>query len=145
MKIDIDTLVAAPRSRVIELLDDPANLVKWQPNLLRFEPISGKPGAVGSKSRLVYKSGKGEFEMIETITDNKMPDEFTADYATSMGVTRIRNRYLEAGEKTRWVMESNYTPSGAMKLFAFLLKGVIRKETMKFVDAFKRFAESQPS
>jgi uncharacterized protein YndB with AHSA1/START domain len=39
--------IAAPRARVAALFDDPAHLPKWQPDLLRFEPISGTPGQPG--------------------------------------------------------------------------------------------------
>ena len=68
MKYTLSTTINLPRSKVIELFDNPDNMSKWQPELQSFEHISGEPGEPGAKSRLKYKMGKREVEMIETIT-----------------------------------------------------------------------------
>jgi len=74
--IDIDL----PIDRVIELFDNPDNMKKWQPQLESFEHVSGESGKPGAKSKLKYKMGKREVEMIETITVNNLPDEFSGTY-----------------------------------------------------------------
>ncbi len=60
VQIDIDL----PREHVIELFEDPDNLVKWQKGLLSFEHLIGEPGQLGAKARLVFKFGNGKMEMI---------------------------------------------------------------------------------
>jgi len=140
--ISCEVDIAVPRARVVELFDDPANVLKWQPDLLRFEHLSGDPGRPGAKSRLVYRAGKGEMEMIETITDRRLPDEFSGIYETKMGVTRVRNRFVDQGTTTRWIVDTEYLASGFMRLLAPLLRGPIRKQTLKIAHAFKAFAES---
>ena len=42
-------------NRVIELFDSTENMYKWQPGLVSFEHISGKPGEEGCRSRLKYR------------------------------------------------------------------------------------------
>ncbi len=49
---------------MIELFEDPDNLVKWQKELLSFEHLGGAPGQLGAKARLVFKFGNGKMEMI---------------------------------------------------------------------------------
>ena len=138
-----DVEIGLPRSRVIELFDDPDNLLKWQPDLIRFEPLSGTPGRPGATSRLTYRAGKGELEMIETITERDLQDVFSGTYKTKMGVTEIRNRFIDRGNTTRWIVDTEYKASGMMKILSPFLRGVIRKQTQTVVDNFKAFAESQ--
>ncbi len=142
MKHSCDIEINAPRSRVVCLFDNPANLVKWQPDLIKFEPISGTPGQPNAKSRLVYRAGKGEFELIETITVRNLPDEFSGTYESKMGTTKIRNRFIDNGATTRWIVDTEFTGSGMMKALSLLMGGVMRAQTVKVVQAFKGFAES---
>ena len=142
MKHSCDIEIEAPRSRVVALFDDPANLLKWQPDLIRFEPISGTPGHPNAKSRLVYRAGKGEFELIETVTVRNLPDEFSGTYQSKMGVTRIRNRFIDNGPTTRWIVDTEFTGSGIMRILSLVMGGMMRAQTLKVVQAFKAFAES---
>jgi len=137
--------IAAPRARVIELFDDPSNLPKWQKDLIRFELLSGRPGRPGARSRLVYRTGKGEFEMIETVTARNLPDEFSGSYEMKMGVMTVGNRFLDHGASTRWIVDTDYSPSGVMKVITLFMRGAIRKQTVKVLHAFKTFVESQPA
>ena len=142
VKHSCDIEINAPRSRVVALFDNPANLVKWQPDLIKFEPISGTPGQPGAKSRLVYRAGKGELELIETITLRNLPEEFSGTYESKMGVTRISNRFIDNGPTTRWIVDTEFTGSGIMRLLSGVMDGVMRAQTLKVVQAFKTFAES---
>ena len=145
MKHSCDIEINAPRSRVVALFDDPANLVKWQPGLIKFEPISGTPGQPSAKSRLVYRAGKGEFELIETITERNLPDEFSGTYESKMGTTKIRNRFIDNDATTRWIVDTEFTGSWMMKALSLLMGGVMRAQTVKVVQAFKGFAEASGS
>jgi polyketide cyclase/dehydrase/lipid transport protein len=142
VKHSYDIEIKAPRSKVVALFDDPANLLKWQPDLIRFEPISGTPGHPGAQSRLVYRAGKGEFELIETVTLRSLPDEFSGTYESKMGMTRIRNRFIDNGATTRWIVDTEFTGSGIMKLASGLMGGMMRAQTLKVLNAFKAFAEA---
>jgi hypothetical protein len=142
MKQSFDIEINAPRSKVIALFDNPANLVKWQPDLIRFEPISGTPGQPNAKSRLVYRAGKGEFELIETVTLRNLPDEFSGTYESKMGTTQIRNRFIDNGATTRWIVDTDFAGSGMMKALSLVMGGVMRSQTERLLQAFKGFAES---
>ncbi len=144
MKYTVDILIKLPRNRVIELFDNPDNLFKWQPELKKFEPISGEPGQSGSKSRLVYDMNGRNLEMIETIIKYDLPEEFSATYDAKNVHNHVVNRFTEEGESlTRWSNENVFEFSGFMKLVGFFMKGAFPKQTLKDMNSFKIFAEAE--
>jgi hypothetical protein len=142
MKYTVDIELDLPRSRVIELFDNTDNLYKWQQGLQSFEPISGEPGQVGAKSKLVFKMGKREIEMIETITKRELPEQFNGTYDAKGVFNIVNNRFIEVGpQKTRWESECEFRFSGFMKVIGFLMKGAFPKQSLKYMKDFKAFAE----
>ena len=139
VEIDIDL----PRDRVIELFDDPGNLYKWQTGLQSFEHLSGEPGQVGAKSKLVYLNGKHRVELIETITHRDLPDAFHGTYEWSGGGNTLENRFVELGpDRTRWISTCAYEfRSPMLKLMGFLVPSMFRKQNMVFLRNFKAFCE----
>lgn len=138
--IDIDL----PIQKVIELFDNSDNMKKWQPQLVSFEHMSGDPGKSGAKSKLKYKMGKREIEMIETITVNNLPDEFSGTYEAK-GVTNfIQNRFIKIDEnKTQWIAENTFKFSGFMAIMSKFMSGAFKKQTQKYCQQFKEFAEAE--
>ena len=74
MKYTVSIEIALPRERAVQLLADPANFPKWLRGLVLHEPISGAPGEVGTKSRVVLQMGQQKFECIETVTRREPAD-----------------------------------------------------------------------
>src|SRR5947208_13938392 len=60
MKSIVEVEINAPRSDVVALLADPANMPQWMDDLARIEPISGEPGMPGSVLRMVGKPGTAQ-------------------------------------------------------------------------------------
>ncbi len=145
MKYAFELEIDRPRERVVELFDNPENLMRWMPDLIRFEPVLGVPGQVGAKSRLVFRTPAGELEMLETVTVRNLPEELSGVYETKMGVSRITNRFVENGGRTRWIADTDFQGTGAMKLVAMAMGGAIRAQTGKVMRRFKEFVESQPA
>ena len=144
MRYTVEIEINLPLERVIELFDDPDNLKHWQPGLVSFEPISGEPGQPGAKSKLIYKMGKREVEMVETITVRNLPDEFSGTYEAKGVFNVVKNFFspIDSG-KTRYVSQQEFQFKGFMKLFAWLMPGAFKKESRKHLVLFKEFAESQ--
>jgi hypothetical protein len=80
MKYTTEVEINQPVQKVVELFDNPDNMKEWMEGLQSFETISGTPGHEGSKAKFIYKMGKREIEMIETITKRNLPKEFTGTY-----------------------------------------------------------------
>jgi hypothetical protein len=143
MKYRCELVVNVPRSKFIELFDDPAKMLKWSPGLQKFEPISGTPGQPGAKSRLVYGMGKREIEMIETVVKRNLPEEFSGTDEAKGVRNIVENHFYDEGRSTRWVMGTEFTFTGFMKLMSIVVPGIFKKESIKHMTAFKNFAESQ--
>ena len=139
IEIEIDL----PRDRVIELFDDPDNLAKWQNGLQSFERISGEPGQPGAKSKLVYVMGKNRVELIETVIERNLPDEFNGSYEWDGGKNTLRNRFIELGpDRTKWECTCTYEfRSFMLKMMGIFCPWMFRKQNMKFLQNFKAFCE----
>jgi hypothetical protein len=144
MRYQLEDEIDLPRARVVELLLDPQNLTKWQPDLLSVEQLAGEPGQVGAKSKQVNRQGKGELEIIETITVINHPGEFCATYEAGDVWNLIENRFYEVGAtKTRWVLVSDFrTTNIMMKLMTLFAPSMFKKQTATFMNRFKEFAEA---
>ena len=144
MKYTNEVIVKQPLERVIALFDSEENLFKWQPELISFEHFSGEKGEVGAKSRLQYKMGKREVEMVETITVKNLPTEFSGTYEAKGVWNEVKN-YFEAIDQhsTKWRSECHFEFSGFMKIMAFFMPGAFKKQSQKYLNQFKAFAESQ--
>lgn len=141
LTIDIDQ----PRKKVIELFDKPDNLKHWQPGLISFEHLSGEPGTVGAKSRILYKMGKRETEMTETIIEYNLPEKMLSTYEAN-GVLNIQENYFEEinENQTRWISVCEFQFNNfAMKLMGWIMPGAFKKQSYKFMKHFKEFAEKQ--
>jgi carbon monoxide dehydrogenase subunit G len=142
MKYNMEIEIDLPVNKVIELFDNPENLKHWQPGLQSFEHISGTPGQPGAKSRLKYKMGKREVELIETITIRNLPEEFSGTYEAKGVLNIIKNKFVSLpGGKTRYITEQEFNFEGIMKLVGFVMPGAFRKESFKYLKQFKEFAE----
>lgn len=143
MKYKISIDIDLPVERVIELFDNPENMKEWQPGLISFEPVSGTPGQPGAKSKLRYIMGNKEVEMIETILTRDLPKEFSGTYEAQGVYNKIVNNFIPLSEsKTRWEAENEFRFAGMMKVIAFLMPGAFKKQSMKYLELFKEFAEN---
>jgi uncharacterized membrane protein len=144
VKFTVEVTIDLPRERVMALFDDLDNLYKWQDGLRSFEHVSGEPGQVGARSKMVYDMGNRQVTMIETITSRNLPDEYAGTYEATGVLTSIRNRFYEDGpHRTRWVADHEYKFSGPMKIMSLAIGGIFPRRTQETMDAFKAFAESE--
>ena len=53
-----------------------------------------------------------------------------------------KNYFREENGKTRWISESEFQFSGfGMKLMGLLMPGAFKKQSLKYMEDFKNFAE----
>jgi hypothetical protein len=142
MKYSISIDLDLPRARVIELFDCTENLYKWQRGLQSFEALDGDPGQPGARSKMVFQMGKRKIEMVETITKRDLPDAFDGTYDGQGVHNVVKNRFVELGpDKTRWESDQEFQFKGFMKLIGFFMPGAFKKQSLKYAQDFKAFAE----
>ncbi|MCB9240510.1 MAG: SRPBCC family protein [Flavobacteriales bacterium] len=145
MQYTLEITLDLPKGKVINLFDNPHNLKHWQPGFQELLPIEGKPGEVGAKSRLTYINGNKRIELIETIIQRDLPHSFCASYETNGVLNRIDNQFHEVNGRTTWIAHNEFRFSGIMKLFAWSMTGIFKKQSLQFMQNFKRFAEEGKS
>ena len=145
MKYMTEIEIDRRRTMVIELFDNPDNLKHWQPGFQSFEHLSGTRGQPGAKSKLVFLNRGRTMEMIETITVRNLPHEFSGTYDIKGIYNEVRNYFTEvAADKTKWVSHIEFRFSGiGMKILVALFPGMFKKQSQKFMQLFKEFAEKQ--
>lgn len=144
MKFTCSVEINQPVAKVIELFTNPDNLKEWQDGFVSLTHLSGTPGEVGAKSKMIYLIRNKEMELIETIKVNNLPKEFIGEYAAKTMVNTMRNSFTEIGfNKTKYVSEIEYTQFNGFlpKMMAFLLPGLFKKQTQKWLNQFRDFAE----
>lgn len=142
MKYTVEIEINKPIQDVIALFDDPNNLKEWMEGLLSFEHLSGERGFPGAKSMMRFNMGGKEIEMIETITVRNLPHEFSGTYEAKGVFNVVKNFFYPVGDnKTKYVSEQEFIFSGSMKLIGLMMPGAFKKESMKHLTNFKRFAE----
>lgn len=146
MKYTCEVEINQPVNKVIALFDNPENLKKWMDGLQSFEHLSGEPGQPGAKSRLKFKMGKREMEMIETVTVRNLPEEFSGTYEMNGTSNTIKNKFIPISDnRTKYITENEFQFHNLMmKILAFLMPGMFKKQSMKYLESFRKFAESQP-
>ncbi len=145
MKYSNHVIINKPLERTIELFDSIENLYKWMPGLQSYEHVSGEPGQPGAVAKMKFVMGKREIEMTETITERNFPHEFHGIYETK-GVRNPQKNYFTAVDDntTKYESVSEFEFDGfGMKLMGWLMPGAFKKQSQKYLDAFKAFAESQ--
>lgn len=143
MKYITEIQVNVPLSECVKKLDNPENMRHWQKDFISYKHLSDNPGVEGAQMELKYKMGKRELVMIETILKRNFPHEFHATY-DAKGAHNIQKNYFKAIDEntTKWISESEFQFSGFfMKLMGFLMPGVFKKQSTKYLKDFKAFAE----
>ena len=144
MKYTNEVIINRPIEKVVALFDDPDSLAKWQPGFVSLEPISGIPGEAGSKSKLTYKMGKRTVEMIETITFRNLPETFQGTYEANGVWNEVKNYFEPLTEnQTRYWTENEFKLKGMMKIMGWMMPGMFKKQSQKYLDLFKTYVENE--
>ncbi|MET9230129.1 SRPBCC family protein [Lentzea sp. NPDC003310] len=153
MKYTVSMEIAQSQERVAQLLSDPGHLPMWLRGLVVHEPIDGAHGHVGTRSRVVLRMGKQEFEATETVTRREPVDLQAIPSGTVVHFEReivgngmwngARERLSAIGpETTLWESENEYRFDGVvMRLVGTLMPGMFRKQSLQHMRDFKSFAE----
>lgn len=144
MKYTTEIKVNVPLDEFIKKMDNVDNMKHWQRGLVYAEHISGDLGQLGAKMKLNYKFGKRKMQIIETITKRNFPNEFHANYTTK-SMHNIQQNYFEKTSEgfTKWTSKSEYVPLNfSMRLMLFFMPRTFKKQSQKYMQDFKNFAEN---
>ena len=145
MKFSCSIEIEAPIKLVIALWDNEKYFAQWQDGFQSIEHLQGKPNKVGAKSRIKLNQGKREIVLIETIIENNLPSKKSALYE-HLHMSNIQtSRFEEINEKrTRYISEVEYVKFNGFvpKLMSKLFPRMFKKQSQKWMNQFKAFAET---
>lgn len=144
MKFKLDIHIEKPHADVWKAFNDIEGMKKWQPTLIKIEPLSGTQGQPGAVSRLTYKENGREFSLTERILLREESGQLDGVYENAFADNIVRNTFLEQEDgSTLWVIETEYTfKTVVMKILGPLMKSNFILRTRVDMGRFKELAES---
>jgi uncharacterized protein YndB with AHSA1/START domain len=144
MKFRLELPIHKPRAEVWKLFDDPANMNKWQPSLIKIERVNGTAGQPGAVSRLTFKSGEREYTLTEMVLFRAEPERLDGVYENEYAENVVRNTFFEQGsDSTLWKVEVVFKfRTLFMKIMGPLKKKNFVIRTQRDMERFKALAEN---
>lgn len=146
MKISGSIEISKPRDIVVHYFADPKYLGNYQDGFIKKELISGENGKEGAVSKMYYRYGKRDMELIETITLNQLPKRFEATYIHKQMENTMVCRFTELNNTlTQYEYDVHYTRINWFmpKFMAVFFPFVYRKQIEKWMNQFKAFVENE--
>ncbi len=142
MKYTVSNTIHAPLNDVASKFLDPNGVMNWMEGVDRFEHISGTPGEVGAISD-IYSTHKGkQMKITETVLENNMPNQIKFGYQSPMGYNEVEMQFEKIDDSSvKQINNSYFELKGFMKIMGFLFKGMFKKQSMKYLDGFKKYVE----
>lgn len=142
MKYTVSNTIDRPLDLVIQKFKDPAGLPKWMEGLQKVEHQSGTPGKKGAKSQLYFLHKNKEMQLTETILEENLPHSMQFAYESPMGYNEVEISFTQLTEtQVRQTNTSRFELKGIMRLLGPLFKGMFKKQSTKYIDAFKNYVE----
>lgn len=142
MKYTVSNTINKPLEEVIAHFRDPDCLPKWMEGLQKIEPVSGTPGQVGAKSELHFLHKGKEMILQETILEENLPDQIKFSYVSPMGYNEVEMQFERLSDNSVKQYNTSYFElKGMMKIMGPLMKGMFKKQSKKYLDAFKQYVE----
>lgn len=142
MNYTVSNTINASLEDVSKNFLDSEGVKHWMEGLERIEHISGTPGKVGAKSDFYFLHKGKEMKISETILEEDMPNQMKFSYQSPMGYNEVEMIFEKIDDSSvKQINNSYFKLTGFMKLFGFLFKGMFKKQSMKFMIAFKKYVE----
>lgn len=143
MKYTVSNNIDRPLEEVTAKFKEPEGAKNWMEGLQRIERISGNPHEVGAKSDFHFLYKNKEMKISETILEQNFPHQIKFAFQSPMGYNEVEMLFEKVSENsTKQTNNSYFELKGFMKLFGFLMKGMFKKQSMKYLTEFKKYAES---
>jgi len=142
MRYTLSNTINKPLETVIAKFTDPEGVKHWMDGLQRIEHVSGKPHEVGARTDFHFRHRNREMKIEETILEQDLPRRIKFGYRSPMGYNEVEIVFDKNADGTvRQTSNNFFVLTGFKKIMGLLMKGMFKKQSMKYMDAFKRYAE----
>ncbi len=142
MRYTLSNTINGSLDEVISKFKDPEGVKHWMEGLQKIEHLSGVPGSKGAKSNFHFLHKNKEMVIAETILEENLPDHIKFGYTSSMGYNEVEMQFEKIDENVvKQTNNSYFELKGFMKLLGPLMKGMFKKQSLKYMNAFKAYVE----
>jgi len=142
MNYTLSNTINKPLEEVIEKFTDPEGAKQWMEGLQRIVPVSGNSHEVGTKTDFHFLHKKKEMKISETILEQNLPHQIKFGYQSPMGYNEVEMLFEKLSDNSvKQTNNSYFEMKGFGKIMGFLFKGMFKKQSMKFLNGFKEYAE----
>ncbi len=143
MKYTLTNTIDSSLSNIVQKMSNPEGVKQWTEGLQAVEQVSGKYCDVGSKRNLHYLFKDKEMIITETILDQNLPTQIRFAYDSKMGKNIVELLFEQLpGNQVKQTSHTTMELKGAMKLLGFIFKPMFKKQSRKYMTAFKKYAEA---
>ncbi|OUR91040.1 hypothetical protein A9Q87_11220 [Flavobacteriales bacterium 34_180_T64] len=142
MKFTCSVNIKAPLNLVTQIFEDPEQQKHFQDGFISKIHISGNKGNKGAVSQLNYK----KLELIETIIENNLPNEFRALYEHKHTTNTMYVKFIPIDDyNTQYFTEIEYTKFNGfiINILVTIAPSLFKKQVQKWLNQFKLYVESQ--
>jgi len=144
MKVNITSgPIARPPSKVFAFLADQRNEGQWHTDVLEARLTSTEPIGLGTQFWIRLKPFMGTSEARSTVSQYE-PDRRVAHTVQMGKLTPISGYTIDPDERggCRVTKTVELEPAGLMRLIAPMMKSMIRKANVQFLENLKRVLEA---
>lgn len=142
MKYTVSNTINQPLSVIAEKFNDKEGAKEWMEGLHTIEPVSEIQGKKGSTCYFHFTHKGREMKLLETILEENLPHQIKFSYSGDYGYNEVEMIFEEVSENSVRQISNNYFQmKGFMKIMSFFMKGMFKKQSMKYLNSFKYFCE----
>lgn len=144
MKYSNEVVIQKPLSKVLELFDNSENMFEWMEGLKKVTPLTKEQGKVHSKMEMYFELGKRKMHIVETILEKNLPQKMCFEYKSIGMKNWVEIQFQEIDEQqTKYISENKFEFKGLFWLMQFFMKNTFIKQSQKYLNDFKTFAEKK--
>ncbi|NNE99316.1 MAG: SRPBCC family protein [Pyrinomonadaceae bacterium] len=131
-----------PPAEVWEKMMESENMGKWLKGFKSIETLSGEPGTVGSKYKIVIEEDGNRFEAIETVTEVVEDKRFAFTLDGEVLTNDVVVSLADKGLTTEYTQAETVEGKGfLMRAMFFWLQSEFSGRSKESLESFKKFAE----
>ncbi|WP_025741501.1 SRPBCC family protein [Aquimarina pacifica] len=146
MKYTTRVIINQPLELVTKEYKSRKNMKHWQKGFVSVEPLVIEEEKTGTTVKLIYRIGKKEIEVTETIILMDLPESIHRTF-DSKNIYNIQENNFEKlpNGSTKWTSTNEFRFSGSLKFMKPFLYAAFKNKSYMQMQNFKVFIEDGKS
>lgn len=143
MKYTVSNTINGSLDDVHKKFTEPEGALNWMEGIVKIDRLSGTPYTVGAKTDFHSVYSNKEMVISETVLEQNLPHQIKFAYESPMGYNEVELLFEQLDENTVKQTGNNYFQlKGFMKFIGFFMKGMFKKQSLKYMNGFKHYVEN---